>query len=156
MATVYGENADKILVDDPSQRADVGSLGGRVRCLYDKYTFTADLSSGDVIVMGGKIPKGARVIDAMVKHADLDTSGGTIDFGWAASEVSGEAADENGFLQAADVATGADVVKASDNQAGAAAIGKKFTQAVQPQIKIEGDTDVTSGDVESFIWYILD
>lgn len=156
MAEFYGVEADKINVDSPPQHADVGAVGGVVRLLYDKFTLTADLSANDVLIMGGKIPKGARVIDAMVKHADLDTSGGTIDFGWAAGADALEAADENGFIEAADVATAADVVKASDNQAAPAGIGKKFLEAVQPQIKIEGDTDATAGDVESFIWYVVD
>lgn len=156
MATWYGVNADRIKVDVPSAKAKVGEAGGNVRLLYDKFTLTSDLSASDVIEMGAKIPKGALVIDAMVKAADLDASGGTIDFGWAASDVSGEDADENGFLEAADVATAADVFHASLNQAAAAGIGKRFAQAVQPQIKIEGDTDATTGDVETFIWYVVE
>lgn len=161
MATVYGVEATKIHNTTPSGKADVGTLGGNVRLHYDKYTLTADLSANDIIVMNGLLPKGARVIDAFVKHADLDTTGGTIDFGWAASEeLSGgsavEAADDDGWIANADVATAADTIYASINQANAPGIGKKFSAAVQPQIKIEGDTDATSGDIETFIYYVVD
>jgi len=161
MASVYGTEATKIWNQEPSEPAAVGTLGGGMRLHYDKYTYTADLSTGDLILMNGLLPKGARIIDAMIKFEDLDGAGGTVDFGYAASaEQSGgstvEAADENAFHEAVDVATAADTIKASDNQANAAGIGKKLSGAVQPQIKIEGDTDTTTGTIESFIWYVLD
>jgi len=155
MATLFGVEATKILNQQPTEPVDVGTIGGVMRMHYDKFNLSADLSTNDIIKMNDLLPKGARVIDAMVKYSDLDASGGTIDFGWAVSSVSGEAADENGFIEAADV-TSADTIKASDNQANAAGIGKKFTESVQPQIKIEGDTDATSGSIETFIWYVMD
>jgi hypothetical protein len=33
---------------------------------------------------------------------------------------------------------------------------KKFTAPVQAQVKIEGDTDVTSGSIKVCIMYLLD
>ena len=154
MSTKYGAEATKIN-NKPSEPTDVGSHGGVVRVLYDKYTFTADLSSADIILMNAKLPRGARVIDALLKFGNLDATGGTIDFGWAAGTDGDEVADENGFHEAVDV-TSPDCIWASDNAAAPNGIGKKFTEAVQLQIKIEGDTDATSGDVECFVHYVID
>jgi hypothetical protein len=156
MATKYGIEATKIYNQVPTESVSLGSLGGVVRLHYDKYTFSADLASADVIKMNGLLPKGALIIDAMIKHADLDTSGGTIDFGYAASADGLESADENAFFEAIDVATAADVVMAHNNAASPDGIGKRLAASVQPQLKIEGDTDVTSGSIETFIWYVID
>lgn len=156
MATVYGNNADKLLVDVPAQQLDAGDAGGRVRSIYDKYTLTADLASADVIKMGAKIPAGARVIECILKCADLDASGGTLDVGWEASADAVESANTSGFYSNVDVATAADVFLASQNAASPAGIMKKFSSAVQPIITVDGDTDATTGDIELVILYIVD
>ena len=156
MATVYDVNADKILVDNPSAKAGNGEQGGRVRCIYDTYELSADLSAADVINMGGLIPAGARIIDVYLAFDDLDTTGGTLDVGWAASADGGEAADADGFLANADVATAADVFKMSDNLAFGAGQFKKFTEPVQATVTVDGDTDATSGTISLAILYIVD
>jgi hypothetical protein len=156
MATVYGVNADKILVDNPSQKAGNGEVGGRIRCIYDEYALTADLAAADVIKMGGLIPAGARIMDVVVAFTDLDASGGTLDIGWQASDEGGEAADVDGFLANVDVATAADVVKMTDNLAFGAGQFKKFSEPVQAIVTVDGDTDATSGTVALAIYYILD
>ena len=141
---------------DPKDYPESWKRGAKVKCLYDKYSYSADLDAADTIGFF-TIPKDATPIDAMVKHADLDTSGGTIDLGWAASaDGSTEAADDNGFIDNADVATAADVVKSSDNLASPPGIGKTFAADVMCEVKIEGDTDVTSGDVEVWVLYVID
>jgi hypothetical protein len=155
MATVKGVNRT-LLTNVPQEFAGVGEAGGRVRLLYDKYTWLADPGDGDIIEMGAPIPKGARVIDAMVKFADMGSSGsGTFEFGWAVSADGTEVADANGFIDAFDADAAADVVKASDQQASPPGVGKKFVAEVQPIITTTG-VNVTSGDVESFILYVLD
>jgi hypothetical protein len=153
MATNYGENADKRLVDVPSNKIDSSDAGGRVRMIYDKFTLTAALAQNDTIVVGSMIPAGARVLDAKLVYDQLDAAGGTADLGWQASSDGGEAADPNGLIDGADV-TSAGVTKA----AAEAGIGKKFTESVQPEILAEaaGGWDQTSGDIECFIWYSLD
>lgn len=156
MATLYGVNADKILVDDPSNKAGNGELGGRKRVIFDTFEISADLAANDIIKMGGVIPAGARVTDVTLAHDDLDTSGGTLDVGWEASADGGEVADPNGFINAADVATAADVVKMSANLANGAGQYKKFSEPVQPIVTVSADTDVTSGTITVEIEYILD
>lgn len=150
MATLYAIG-QALLQRNPESYPDANK-NGKVYCLYDKYTLTADLSANDVINFG-KLPKGARVIDAMIKYADLDASGGTLDLGWDGGTNSAETADDNGFISAADC-TSADTIKGSDNLANAPGIGHEFTDEVNVQVKINGDTDATSGDIEVFVWYI--
>ena len=157
MATLYGVNADKMLVDNPPAKAGNGEQGGRLRVIYDTYELVADTDAADIILMGGLIPKDARVMEASLAFDDLDTSGGTLDLGWQVSAESGaEAVDPNGFINAADVATAADVIHMSDNLAFGAGQFKKFSEAVQPLVTFSADTDVTSGTISMAIYYIID
>jgi hypothetical protein len=156
MASLYGVNATKLLVNNPPELSGVGEAGGRMRVIYDTYTLVADTASADVIYMGSLIPKGARVMQVMVKAADLDGSGGTVDIGWAASADAVEAADASGFFANVDVATAADVFSSSENAAAPAGIHKKFAAACQPIITFDGDCDATTGAISIAIWYILD
>lgn len=147
MATFYGSNATKRDNTTPVQMIEARDGYGKLRVLYDEYTLTADLASADVINMA-KIPANARVLDVIVAYTDLDASGGTIDVGWAAGATGAEAADDDGFIANADVATAADVVKMSDNLANGAGQFKVFSEEVQVQVKIDGDTDATSGTIK--------
>lgn len=153
MATLYGVNAAAI-ASNPPQQSGVGEDGGRVRLLYDKYTLVEDIAS-DVIYLGAKIPKGARVIDAMVKFGDLGTAG-TIDVGWAASADGLELGDADGFMDDVDVNAAANVVWSSDNLANAPGIGKKFAAECQPIITATGTTATGSVSIELFIEYVID
>lgn len=155
MATLYGVNADKILVDNPSAKVSVGDLGGRMRALYDTYELTGDLSASDVIKMGGLIPEGARVHEVILAFDDLGTTG-ALDVGWEASADGGEAADVDGFIDGADVNSAADVVKMSDNLAFGAGQFKEFSEAVQPIVTVATDTDATSGTISVAIYYTID
>jgi hypothetical protein len=154
MAT-YNAIAEAALQGSPADYPEAWKRGGRVRVLYDKYTFSADLATTETISFG-KLPKGACVIDAMIKHADLDGSGGTIDLGWDGGTNSLETADENALIEAADVASAANVVWASDNQASPAGIGHVLLDEVTVLVKTEGDTDATTGDIEVFVLYTID
>lgn len=160
MATYYGSNATKREVNVPSQKAGNGEEGGVVRCLYDSFALSADLTTSDTIKMGF-IPKGARVLDVHVAFDDLDASGGTMDIGWLASAVldaDGAAvvlADADGFINDADV-TSADVIKMSDNLANGAGQFKSFDEAVQVSISFGADTDATSGNIKVSVYYIVD
>lgn len=153
MATYYGIETSKPRSSIPQAR-DQGTLGGGVKTLYDKYTLSADLSAADVIVMG-KLPAGARVVGYWLKSSDLDASGGTLDLGWAASSDAVVSADDDGFLSNVDVATAAITVDHADQDA-MVGLGKKFDSAVDVQVKVEGDTDATSGDIEVCIFYVVD
>lgn len=136
----------------PKEFVDAKDEGARIYCSYDEYTLSADLSSADVIRMM-KIPAGARIHEVVIQHPDLDTSGGTLDIGWAASDDGGEAADVDGFFANLDVATAADVVLMSQAAAAPAGMFKEFSEEVEVQITIDGDTDATSGTIKLAIYY---
>ena len=124
-----------------------------MRIAYDKYTFTADAAAADTIGMG-KLPKGARVIGYWLKCGSLDASGGTVDFGYAASSDAVEAANDDAFLANADVTSA--VTFDHTSQANMVGLGKAFDAEVELQIKIEGDTDTTTGTVETCVFYVVD
>lgn len=158
MATKYGTYSSDRLEDVPSTKIPADVQHGRIRIAYDEYTFTADLAAADVIHMG-LLPKGARVVGYWLKADDLDASGGTLDLGWAASsETSGgsavEAADDDGFLSNVDVTSA--ITIGHQDQENMTGLGKKFSAEVAIQVKIEGDTDVTSGTLKTCVFYVVD
>lgn len=155
MASFYGVNATKQLVNNPPTPAGLGEAGGRVRTIYDKYTFTAVIATTDALYMGVIIPKGARVLDVMVKCADLGTTG-AFNIGWSASADGVEAAAATGFFSALDVNTAADIVLASQASAAPSGIFKKFAAPVQVVIVPSTITTATSGDVEIAVTYVID
>lgn len=154
MATKYGTEATKRLNSTVPALAGQGTDGGIVRMGYDTYEFSADLASADIIKMC-RIPAGAKVIDVRLFFDDLDASGGTVDVGWAASEGGGEAADDDGFGANIDV-TSAGVYSMFTSQSTVAGFDKTFSEEVQVQIKIDGDTDVTSGTITIMVLYVID
>ena len=153
MARKYGVNATKRYASVP-QLAEEGQFGGRVKSMYDSYTLTADLASGDFIEMG-ELPMGARVIDVRLVYADLDASGGTIDCGWEVSEDALEAADADGFLTVVDV-TSAGSSSMFEDQSSRPGQHKTFTAPVKVGVAINGDTDATTGTVHMEILYVID
>lgn len=156
MANFYGLNATNVLQTNPPAQCGIGEVNGRVRMLYDKYTFTAAITTSDALYMGAKIPKGARILNCIIKSADLGTTG-DINVGWAASSDGVEAADADGFFAALDVnaaATSADLINSSfRNIVG---LMKKFTAEVQVVIVPSENTTATSGSIEIAIMYVID
>jgi hypothetical protein len=153
MATKYGVNATKRLVNVPSDMIDASDNHARVYCSYDSYALSADLAANDVIV-GPQIPNGARIVDVLLAFDDLDASGGTVDVGWAADAAAVETADDDGFMANVDVTSAGtkSMIAIGSNLAG---VGKKFSAACNLQIKIDGDTDATSGTVKVWVLYTL-
>lgn len=157
MAIKKGTNATKIAAL-PSQLAEQGEAGGNIKVHYDEYVFAGDLAANDVIYMGGKLPAGARVLDVVLDSPDLDSgSSGALTSGWLASADAVEAADAAGFLTTVDVHTAGKAQSMSallcSNVAGKF---KKFSSAVQPAIKITGETDATTGTIRQAIYYVID
>lgn len=157
MATKYGTNATN-LQSNPQKLVEQGELAGRLHVHYDEYVFSADLAANDVIYMGGKLPAGARVIDVVLDSPDLDTqSAGALTSGWLASDDGVVSADDDGFLTTVDVHT-AGKAQSMNTLLCSNVPGKfkKFASAVQPAIKISGETDATSGTIRQAIYYIVD
>jgi hypothetical protein len=141
MAELLGVNHTLAYSDEPSQKVDANQAGGVRRAHYDSYTFSAVLGIGDTILMG-KIPKGARVVDARLTHP-VDTGAiGIVKVGWAAGANGDEAADDNGLFAAAEGDFGA---AALDSKMLSTAAGYQKTFAEEVNIVIEC-TEASTGD----------
>ena len=154
MTVFRGINATRLLTDKPRNMIPVGEQAGRIRVAYDKYTFTAVIDTTDSLLVM-KIPKGARVLDCIIKFADLGSTG-AFNIGWQASSDAVESADADGFFAAVDVNAAANVLSARDDAASPAGILKEFSAEVQVVIVPSTITTATSGDIEIFIEYVLD
>lgn len=158
MSTVYSDQYQQAYVTVPVDKIDPPDHESRVRFSYFSYTAAGALVISTIIKLC-KIPKGARVLDAVIKSADLGTVG-TLDLGWAASAeldstgTAVEASSGTGFINAMDVHTAADVIKASDNQAAPAGVLKKFSAEVDLQINVSAATDA-AGAISGYIAYVL-
>ena len=77
MADQYAANHKKRFITKPAKLTDVADQGGRMRMLYDKFTFTSPniaMQINDTISFG-KLPPGAKVWDATLhQSATLGTS----------------------------------------------------------------------------------
>lgn len=152
MATYYGDNYNSLYVEVPSQMADVGEVAGKVRVLYDEHACEANvIATSDTILMGSKLPKGARVLNAKLAAPSLGTTG-IMKLGFLANGV--DAADDDAFIASADA--GGQAVLAS-MPAGSAGLGKKFEAETELSIAFSEATDSALGDViKIWIEYVLD
>ncbi len=150
MATLYGKNADKVN-DGLGVKIDKGETNGRVRVLYDSYTFDGELTAvaPDLIKLGALLPAGARVIGGMFK-APASGATGQVSVGYAANGV--DVADPDGFVTTKDPGAAA-VLAPVDG----AAVGKKFTVATQVEATIVEATASADGDTwEMWLLYVVD
>ena len=79
MADFFGTHNTEAFETRPAINVPAGVANGRVRVLYDEFIVPASSPPGaaDVIFMGGLlIPKGARILDAVIAN-DVDYSSGT-------------------------------------------------------------------------------
>jgi len=99
MADQYAVNHKKRFVTVPAKLTDVADQGGRMRMLYDKFTFTSPdlaMAINDTISFG-KLPPGAKVWEASLHQSATLGSSCQLGLGYTGSA--------NAFLAAA-VATG--------------------------------------------------
>lgn len=154
-ATVYGANATKRDNSTPSAKIDNNQDKGRLRILYDSYTPSAELTSGDKIRMM-KIPKGAKVYEAIL-HSPVLGSGGNaqLSVGWEAhTTASGTTVDECTDCFFSDI-EGSSVIDVamSDTQA-LPANASTFGSETQVTIYVDETTDAAIGDeIKLWIWY---
>jgi hypothetical protein len=154
MAIKYGVQATKVLNTTPAARAEFSHWP--VKAIFDTFALSADLAANDVIYMGAKIPKGARVIYVSMDSGDLDAqSAGALTVGWLASDDAVEAVDADGFMDTIDVHT-AGKAQSDSGLLASAQPGKykQFSAEVQPTITVSGETDATTGTVSLLILYI--
>ncbi len=152
MATLFGDNSTKRTQNVPAEKVKVKEEHGRIRVAYDEITFSAALSSADVIVLA-KIPKGAKVYDVVVS---VDTvMGGSVDadIGWGAGVNGDEAADPNGFGSAVDLNTLVPQKMEGDDPGYA----KEFDDEVEIQILMNDAVAGASGIVmRCYALYAID
>lgn len=151
MANYFGLNATKRDNSFPSQKIAAAEEKGRIRLCYDEITTTALLLNGDTISFG-KLPKNARVVDAILTSDDLGTTG-SMSLGWLGNGV--DAASAAGFLAAQDVHTAA--IQASMLKTTPAVAGqwKKFGAETQVVATLTADC-TANGTVRAAIFYVLD
>ncbi len=155
MATVYGSNYNKAYVLDPKQMIPAGEHNGKVRCLYDEIAFAGNVLAIADIVKLGKIPKGARILDAICKLDSLGTTG-IVSLGWAASSDGLEIADPDGLILAANLDAGGQAVLGQAT-VGSVGLGKKFAAEVEMQAVFTEASDAALGDyLKVWIYYIAE
>ena len=153
MAELYGNNFKLAYVDVPAKQVGVGEQAGRKRILFDSHLFAANVNAIADVIKIGKLPKGARVLEAVISAPSMGTTG-IFDLGWAASGDGLEAADADGFIVGSDA--GGQAVK-SLMAAGRPGLGKKFLSDVDVQLVLTEATDAAlNKTISVWIEYILD
>ena len=139
-----------------------GFYGGRIMRMYDSFTLTADLASGDTIQMGGLLPENACLLDCLVTTGALGGSC-TINVGWLASAqvtpgttTPVEAANATGFFSALPVSS-ATFARAW----GSTYTGTFYQKVLQAQVQpVIAENAVSSGatglKIQMEIHYVLE
>lgn len=156
MATLKGVGRTN-LDAEPVVREGRGEHETPIRLLYDKYTSTGVLNIGDIVRLGGLLPKGARIVGYVLK---IGAFGGSADgkVGWAASAeldstgTAVEAAVSNGLFDTGDISLVNAIVYDHNDVAAPAGLFKKFSAAVQLQVEITAAT-VSNADMELAVYY---
>ena len=97
MADQYAVNHKKRHVTVPAKLTDVADQGGRMRMLYDKFTFTSPsiaMAIADNISFG-KLPPGAKVWDASMHYSATIGSSTTLELGYTGATTTAT----EGFLE---------------------------------------------------------
>lgn len=101
MANQYAANHKKRHVTVPAKLTDVADQGGRMRMMYDKFTFTSPsiaMAIGDNFSFG-KLPPGAKVWDASMHNSASIGANTTLELGYSGATTT----ETEGFLE--DAAT---------------------------------------------------
>lgn len=155
MATLYGNQYNAAFVTKPSTKIAPGDVSGDIKFMFFDYTITAAPTAADVIKLG-KLPMGAKVVDAVLQFPDLGTAG-VLNLGNAAGAGGVEAADADSFLVNVDVNAAADAVSMqSQMEASGANAGylKEFAEEVEVQIDVATAWTVTTGTIKGYIAYV--
>lgn len=140
MADYNGVNYAKSILTPPTI-LEAGENGGRVRFMYDKYEGTGE-AAGSRLLMGTKIPKGARILPQSCLMADdlgtnttLAVGDGTTADRFLAATIFGTAKQQTFFTQQDE-------------------LGKALTADLQ--LYLTTGTDTITGTIEMFVFYTLD
>lgn len=153
MASLYGVNHTKAFVNVPADKVDVSAWQGRVRQIYDEIDLSAALALNDKVYMG-KLPKGAKVVEAILAFPDLGTTG-QFDVGYEYVNSADGTSDPDAFLNDVDVNSAAATVKMSD-QANMAGFGVEMAGEAYIVVTAVAATTATSGKVKLCVQYVVD
>ena len=150
MANQYAVNHKKRHVTVPAKMTDVADQGGRMRVMYDKFTFTASgqMAVGDTISFG-KLPPGAKVWEASLHQSASLAGSTTLSLGITGSATA--------FLDAA-ASTAVGTRHRSDQSSGNIALAPVTITSETTVIATlagAGQTS-TSAFVEAKIYYTVD
>ena len=140
MATVYGVNYTSAYVTNPSEKIPANQHSGKSRWAYDKYVFAANVMAVNDLIYLMKLPKGAKIINAIVKAPSLGTTG-IFDLGILTNGV--EAADQDFFVASADA--GGQAVQKTAYASLAAGVFVQLSAETQVLLKCTEATDVANG-----------
>lgn len=139
------------LVNNPANMIDTGEYSGKVRSLYDSYVFTNDAFSASDNIVLQSLPKGARVIDAIVKCPSIGATDGIFTLGYQANGI--DSADPDAFVTA-DAGGQAVLARMA---AGAAGAFKKFDADTSLILDCTQAATAASGaKIEVVVLYVLD
>ncbi len=155
MATVYGVNRTILNSGTPDHTLAKGLSGGRVRAMIDTYEANA-LAANSVVLMGGKLPVGANIVDVILDHDAL--GGGTsIDVGDAADAdryIDGEDTSSAGTARAGNGEAAEDATAYVIATTDAADISDAANSDRQVQMTILGGS--ATGSIRLVTLYTID
>lgn len=145
MATVYGKNKTKTLAN-PAVIVDQANFDCKIRGSYDSYDLGGAILADGVIIELCTIPKGARVVDVLMRSTDLGGTTSTLKCGITGSDAC--------FIAATDVSGQAIAVNPAAGAAGI--LGSVLAAEAQVIVTHAGTCVATTGKVEVLVSYILD
>lgn len=151
MASLYGTYHTEAFQNDPVDNVAAKVFGGKIRQIYDEINLSAVLAVGDKVYLG-KLPKGAKVVEAILSFPDLGTTG-VVDLGYEKVDSS-LTSDQDAFLASVDVNSAADTVKMSD-QNNMVGFGLEMDGDAYIVLKATTATTATSGKIRCCVQYVL-
>ena len=152
MAELKGLNA-ALRSSVPPSNIKSNAQHGRLRVLSDSFTPAVEFGAGDTVLLGAKLPKGAKIYGAELDAPILDTTSTDIDVGIAAN--GDQAADLDAFIDGADFVA-AKLVRMSDDQ-GLAGHLLELDDEAQVTLTSVAATDAAIGKLIRFkLWYAVD
>lgn len=157
MATYYSNQYQDAFVDKPSEKIRKGDVSGDLKRMYFDFTVPSVAPSNGDVYKVGKLPAGARIVDAGLQFPDLGTAG-TLNLGFDGGTNSLETADADALLVSVDVNTAADAVSMQQQmEAGGSNAGylKVLADEVTVQIDVNTAWTAVTGTVKGWVEYVL-
>jgi len=143
MAVLYGAAAANVFNTNPPTKASPGEHGGTIRSLTDTVTYATQTTSDTIVIGGGLLPIGARVLE-VVMTTSVTTGSATLALG-----ITGN----TGKYKAAGAVTTANVPQTFGP---AAALNVPLTAPEQLFLTIAGASLPASGTLVVSVKYVVE